>query len=129
MPDSEQVRVVKTDPRYRHPRIAVYLLSILLAAVTGYAMAFSESEAYSWLGLVMGMSFAVWAAVDAKYQHRPLPTLSLWVVFLFWPIAVPVCVVRLYGWIAGLVYVVLHVLLLIIFIYGPWLLATLAAEA
>jgi len=115
------------DGRHWHSRTALYLLALLTACTIGTFYASGAQEAAEGFTLLLGTSFTLWAAADARYHCRPLPTLSLWVVFFFWPIAVPACVIRIYGWLAGSIYVVLHLILLALLLYGPWLLFTLAA--
>lgn len=63
------------------------------------------------VGLVWALCLTLWCRIDAILAERPLPTLSLWVVFLFWPIAVPICVIRIYGVLYGLLLVFLHLMI------------------
>ncbi len=129
MPGDSQHDAATTDARFRHRRVVLYLAAMLFALLLGTALVAGRAELFGWLSLMLGGFFTLWARADARYHHKPLPTLSLWVVFLFWPIAVPACTVRVYGGLAGSVYVALHVVLLAFLIYGPWVISEMAAAS
>lgn len=127
MPDDIHDEDPPHDARYRHSRVILYLTAMLIAVPTGIATVADETALMGWRMWVLGAAFTLWAWADAHYHRRPLPTLSLWVVFMFWPFAVPACTIRVYGGLAGSIYVALHVVLLVILIYGPWAFAAMVA--
>lgn len=74
-----------------------------------YAQLWPGSELNAWPVWIMAiLSMTIWAHAHCKLADRPLPTMSLWLVFLVWPIAVPACVVRANGWRWGTMLVLLH---------------------
>ena len=96
----------------RHKRAMFYAVSWFCFVLWLLSAAVPESNSASWLfGLGWGLTLVMWCREDAILAGRPLPTLSLWVVLLAWPVAVPACVVRIYGVLIGLLLTLLHVLI------------------
>ena len=70
---------------------------------------YQDARESAWLiGLLWAICLVLWCREDAILAGRPLPTMSLWVVLLFWPFAVPVCVLRIYGVFYGFLLVFMH---------------------
>lgn len=104
----------------RRIRVALYVgswLFFLIYLLLSYQFDAVET---AWLsGIFWGLLLTMWCREDAIIAGRPLPTLSLWIVFLFWPIAVPLCVIRIYGVLYGLLLVFLHVMIYVIALAFP----------
>lgn len=93
-------------------RTALYAMSWVFFISTVFLSYQEDALEAAWLTqIAWGLLLTMWCREDAILAQRPLPTMSLWLVFLFWPIAVPVCVLRIYGAIYGLLLVLLHVMI------------------
>jgi hypothetical protein len=93
----------------RKLRVGLYVFSWLFFLVGAFLNAQGDARVAATLcELTWACCLVLWCREDAIIANRPLPTLSLWVVLLFWPIAVPVCVIRIKGALYGSLLVVLH---------------------
>ncbi|MFN3165728.1 MAG: hypothetical protein ACE37H_01550 [Phycisphaeraceae bacterium] len=107
-PDPAPARTGRRPPRGAARR-AFYLASWVLF-IAWLSLGFSyETQKASWLcGWGWAIALVLWCREDAAIAGRPLPTMSLWIVLLFWPIALPVCVIRARGLVPGLALVLIH---------------------
>jgi len=79
-----------------------------VAAFSGFADALSVNALVYWLIALLWACFATaWCVADASRRGAPLLPVLQMIMFLLWPIAVPIYLVTSRGW-RGLGYAVLH---------------------
>ena len=93
-------------------RDSLYVASWILYLPSTYLSVQPDFHSAAFLlGIAWIITLVMWCREDALLSKRPLPTLSLWLIFLIWPIGVPVCVIRLYGVFYGLLLIGLHLMI------------------
>ncbi len=79
--------------------------------------------------IVMAMTATAWVTMDARKAGKPIIRSFHWVIFLTWPLAVPIFVIRSRRWV-GLLLVLLHgAMLLLVYAASFFFVAVLAARA
>lgn len=97
-----------------HKRIrAIHYIASWVAFVALIFCSYQESaHTVAWFfSFCWGLLLTLWCREDAIVHAKPLPRLSMWVVFFFWPIAIPACTLRVYGLLYGVILIVLHAMI------------------
>jgi hypothetical protein len=69
-----------------------------LSALWGVVQSLSTNSALYMLSSLMFALLATgWCVVDARRRNRPLLSVVQMIMFLTWPLAVPICLMRLAG--------------------------------
>jgi hypothetical protein len=74
------------------------------------------------LALGIGLALTALVAIEARLVDKPLPLTAWWVILLFWPVAVPGCIIGLRK-LAGVKLVLFHTAVL----FGVYLIFGLGA--
>lgn len=93
----------------RRFRLGFLLIAYVLFALTGARAAVATERGLSDLviGLLVAIAVTKACVMDSRLVGKPLPRAARWVMFLMWPLAVPVYLLWVRGW-AGLGWVALH---------------------
>ena len=103
MPPVVGPRVIEEKPKprlYWFPLVALYVATV----AWGVTQCFTQNGGVYYLfALFMASMAAMWVVFDARHRGKPLVSVVQFLVFIFWPIAVPVYLiatrgVRGFGW-------------------------------
>jgi len=99
----------------RRLRTAILIVLYFCMALMGIRVGLLETESNTGAVAVIGLGvlFTFLAVVDARVMGKPLPLSAKWIIFMTWPVAVPVVAVRNRG-INGVPIVLLHVALFLL---------------
>jgi len=96
---------------HRQRRFLVILVCVayLLVAITAIEETLALEFAASYLLIIatLGYVMTLICIHDARINDKPLNHFSFWLIFFFWPIATPICLIRTRGW-RGLWIIFLH---------------------
>jgi len=101
--------LVKGQRRYRTFLIVLaYLIMAMMGIRLGIFQEISLGRNYIY-SIALALVLTQICIVDSKIMGSPLPIFSYWLIFIFYGIAVPVCIIRARGR-TGLVIVAAHYL-------------------
>lgn len=98
---------IKDQKRYR-----AFLIVLVYIIVTSIGIRFGLSQEISRIqgllhALILALILTHICIVDGKISGKPLSIFSYWLVFMFYGIAVPICVIRAHGR-KGLLILIIH---------------------
>ena len=96
----------------RRYRVFLIVLVYVIMALTGIRFGIVQDitrERQFFNSLILGLVLTQICIVDSKIVGKPLSKFSYWLVFIFYGIAVPVCVIRAHGF-KGVGIVIAHYL-------------------
>lgn len=99
--------LVKGQKRYRTILIAlVYFITVMMGIRLGLFQEISLGRNYIY-SLALALVLTQICIIESRIAGRPLPIFSYWLIFIFWGLAVPACIIRARG-LKGLVVVTAH---------------------
>ena len=103
---------MKSQRRYR---IFLIVLVYLVAAIYSIGLGISSEVRQRDLlySFIIAFLFTQICIVDSRIYGKPLPPNSFWLVLMFYPIAVPILIIRAHG-IKGIGFLIIHLLGLIL---------------
>jgi hypothetical protein len=106
MDNNLDVMQIESQKRYR---MFLILLVYVVVALIGIRYGIHpEVRSYDFINaIVLALVFTQLCIVDSKIVGKPLSIFSYWVVFIFYGIAVPICIIRAHGK-KGLLIIVAH---------------------
>jgi len=100
--------LVKDQRKYRTFLIVlVYLIMVMIGIRLGIFSGVMSREREIFYSLALALVLTQICIVDSIIVGKPLSIFSYWLIFIFYGIAVPICIIRARG-IAGFVIVTAH---------------------
>jgi hypothetical protein len=116
---------IESQKRYRTFLIIVAYIIMAMSGVS-YASAYYINSPDEFLyTIILALVLTNICIVDSKVSGKPLSILNYWIVFIFYGIAVPVCIIRSHG-MKGIAVIFIHLIGLVLVLslssYITWLL-------
>src|SRR5438045_2495680 len=75
--------------------VSIYLLS----AFWGFHLAMNADQPHQEVlfPIIIAAAITLYCLADAKTQHKRIPALASWLIFMIWPIAAPICLFWING--------------------------------
>jgi hypothetical protein len=106
MDNNSDIMQIKSQKKYR--MFLILLLYVVVALIGIRYGVHPEVRAYDFINaIVLALVFTQLCIVDSRIAGKPLSIFSYWLVFIFYGIAVPICVVRAHGT-KGLLIIIAH---------------------
>ncbi len=106
MNNNLDIMQIKSQKRYR--MFLILLVYIFMALIGIRYGIHPEIRSFDFINaIVLALVFTQLCIVDSKIVGKPLSIFSYWVVFMFYGIAVPICIIRAHGS-RGLLIIVAH---------------------
>lgn len=110
---------LKSQKRYR-----LFLLVLVYIVITSIGIRFGVFQEISrgsgfFYTLILGLILTKICIIDSRVMGKPLSIFSYWLIFIFYGIAVPICVVRAHGF-KGLYIVFAHFVALTLIFILSW---------
>jgi len=106
MNNNLDIMQIKSQKRYRMFLILLVYIIVALIGI-GYGV-HPEVRSYDFINaIVLALVFTQLCIVDSRIAGKPLSIFSYWLIFIFYGIAVPICVIRAHGT-KGLLIIVAH---------------------
>jgi hypothetical protein len=109
---------IESQKRYR---TFLFLLLYIILIISGISIGMSpDGSPEGRIGLLFSLIIALILTqiciVDSKIAGKPLSIFTYWVIFIFYGIAVPICVIRARG-LSGLKYLLIHIVCMFIMLF------------
>ena len=98
---------IEGQKRYRAFLILMAYLIMVMSGIRNGTTYFENTSHEFLYIMVLALTLTNICIVDGKITGKPLSIFSYWIVFIFYGIAVPVCIIRTHG-IKGIPLVLLH---------------------
>jgi hypothetical protein len=99
---------IESQRRYRtYLLVLVYLITMMEGIAFGVFTFEISPEREALYTLALALVLTQVCIVDSRIVGRPLPLSTYWLVFIFYGIAVPICIIRARG-LRGMGYVAAH---------------------
>ena len=97
---------IQSQKRYR--AFLIVLVYVIMALIGIRYGVHPEVRSYDFINaIVLALVFPQLCIVDSRIAGKPLSIFSYWLIFIFYGIAVPICVIRAHGT-KGLLIIVAH---------------------
>ena len=97
---------IQSQKRYR--AFLIVLVYVIMALIGIRYGVHPEVRSYDFINaIVLALVFTQLCIVDSRIAGKPLSIFSYWLIFIFYGIAVPICVIRAHGT-KGLLIIVAH---------------------
>jgi len=110
---------LKSQKRYRlFLLVLVYIVMASIGIRFGVFQEISRGSGF-FHAFILGLILTKICIIDSRVMGKPLSIFSYWLIFIFYGIAVPICIVRAHGF-KGLYIIVAHLAALILFFIVSW---------